>query len=81
MSTFERQGITYVYKVQGDTMAVSTSIDIVDRTNNIIVVGEELKPGDKIVAQGVAKLRDQALIIPQPIEFDSIAKGLEKVFK
>ncbi len=81
MSTFERQGITYVYKVQGDTMAVSTSIHIVDRTDNIIVVGEELKPGDKIVAQGVAKLRDQTLIIPQPIEFDSIAKGLEKVFK
>ena len=81
MSTFERQGITYVYKVQGDTMAVSTSISIIDRTDNIIVVGEELKPGDKIVAQGVAKLRDQTPIIPQPVEFDSIAKGLEKVFK
>ena len=81
MSTLERQGITYVYKVVGDTMVVSTSIEIVDRVDNIIVVGEELKPGDKIVAQGVSKLRDQAPIIPQPMEFDSVAKGLKKVFK
>ena len=81
MSTMERQGNTYVYKVVGDTMAVSTSISIVDRIDNMIVVGEELQPGDKIVAQGVARLRDQAPIIPQPIEFDSVAKGLKKVFK
>ena len=81
MSTFERQGITYVYKVQGDTMAVSSSIDIVDRVDNIIVVRDGVKPGDKIVAKGVGKLRDQSPIIPQPAEFDSIAKGLDKVFK
>lgn len=81
MSTIERQGNTYVYKVVGDTMVVSTPINIVDRVDNIIVVGEELKPGDKIVAQGVAKLRNEAPIIPQSIEFDSVAKGLKKVFK
>lgn len=81
MSTLERQGNTYVYKVVGDTMVVSTSINILDRVDNIIVVGEELKPGDKIVAQGVSKLRDRAPIIPQPIEFDSVARGLKKVFK
>lgn len=81
MSTIERQGNTYVYKVVGDTMVVSTPINIVDRVDNIIVVREELKPGDKIVAQGVAKLRNEAPIIPQSIEFDSVAKGLKKVFK
>ena len=81
MSTFERQGITYVYKVQGDTLAVSTSINVLDRVDNIMIVDNGVKPGDKIVAKGVAKLRDKTPIVPQPVEFDSIAKGLDKVFK
>lgn len=80
-STYERQGITYVYKVQGDTLAVSNSIDILDRVDNIVVIKEGLQPGDKIVAQGVGKLRDKTPIIPQPVEFDSISKGPNKVFK
>lgn len=81
MSTFERQGLTYVYKVQGDTLATSVSIDIIDRVDNIIIVRDGVVPGDKIVAKGVGKLRDQTPIVPQPTEFDSIAKGLDKVFK
>ena len=80
-ATYERQGITYVYKVQGDTLAVANSINVLDRVDNIIVVKDGIKPGDKIVAQGVGKLRDKTPIVPQPVEFDSIAKGLQKVFK
>ena len=81
MSTFERQGLTYVYKVQGDTLAASTSINVLDRVDNIMIVDGGVKPGDKIVAKGVGKLRDQSPIVAQHIEFDSIAKGLDKVFK
>jgi len=81
MSTFERQGVTYVYKVQGDTLATSTSISILDRMDNIIVVRDGVTPGDKIVAKGVGTLRDHSPIIAQPVEFDSIAKGLNRVFK
>lgn len=80
-ATYERQGITYVYKVQGDTLAVANSINILDRVDNIIVVKDGIQPGDKIVAKGVGKLRDKTPIVPQPMEFDSIAKGLDKVFK
>ncbi len=80
-STFERQGITYVYKVQGDTIANSTSITVLDRVANIVIVSEGVQPGDKIVAKGVGKLRDKTPITPQPVDFDSIAKGLQKVFK
>lgn len=80
-STYERQGITYVYRVQGDTLAIATSINILDKVDNIFVVKSGIEPGEKIVAQGVGKLRDHTPIVPQPVEFDSIAKGLEKVFK
>ena len=80
-SSFEQQGIVYVYKVQGDSIAVSTPIEITDRVNNLIVVRSGVKEGDKIVAQGIGKLRDNALIRPQPAPFDSIASSLKVVFK
>ncbi|QAA82408.1 efflux RND transporter periplasmic adaptor subunit [Aequorivita sp. H23M31] len=81
MSTYERQGVTYVYKVQGDTLATSASINILDKVDNLIIVKDGIVPGDKIVAKGVGKLRDQTPIIAQRVDFDSIAKGLDKVFK
>lgn len=80
-STYERQGVTYVYKVQGDTLATTSAIKVIDRVNNLIIVKDGISPGDKIVAKGVGKLRDQTPIIAQPADFDSIAKGIEKVFK
>ena len=80
-STYERQGVTYVYKVLGDTLASTSAINVLDRVNNLVIVKEGISPGDKIVAKGVGKLRDQSPIIAQPADFDSIAKGIEKVFK
>ncbi len=81
MSTYERQGITYVYKVQGDTLANSSSVNVVDQVGNILIVTDGVKPGDKIVAKGVGKLRDHTPIVPQPVAFDSIVKGVDKVFR
>lgn len=81
MSTYERQGVTYVYKVQGDTIAISSSINILDRVENIMIVDEGVQPGDKIVAKGVGKLRNQTPIVPQPVEFDSIVGGVNKIFR
>lgn len=80
-ATFEQQGKVYVYKVQGDTLAVSTSIAVKDRIENMVLVGSGVKAGDKIVAQGIAKLRDNTPIQPQPVAFDSIANALNVVFK
>lgn len=80
-SSFEQQGIVYVYKVQGDTLAVSTPIEVTARVNNVIVIRSGVEAGDKIVAQGVGKLRDNTPIQPQPVAFDSIANSLKVVFK
>ena len=81
VSTFERQGITYTYRVQGDTLAIPSSIDILDRVGNLLIVDKGINPGDKIVARGVDKLRGNTPIQAQPVAFDSIVKGLKKVFK
>jgi membrane fusion protein (multidrug efflux system) len=80
-SSFEQQGIVYVYKVQGDSVAVTTPIEVEDRLKNLIVVRSGVAAGDRIVAQGVGKLRDNTPIQPQPVPFDSIISTLQVVFK
>lgn len=80
-STFEQQGRVYVYKVQGDTLAVSTIIEVLDRVQSIIVIESGIEEGETIVAQGIGKLRNNTPIQPQPVSFDSIANTLEPVFK
>lgn len=80
-STYERQGKVYVYKIQGDTMAVPHVIVVKDRIQNLIITGNGLKAGDKIVAQGVGKLRGSTPIQPQPMPFDSLANSIDPVFQ
>jgi len=80
-STFEQQGMVYVYKVQGDTLAVLTKIEVKDRVENLALVASGLEAGEKIVAQGVGKLRNNTPLIPQPVPFDSVANTLNVVFK
>ncbi len=77
-STFEQQGYTYVYKVEKDT-ARQTIIHVVDRASNMAIIKDGVKKGDKIVAQGVGKLRDKAPVTAQPANFDSIIK-IKQVF-
>lgn len=80
-ATYEQQGRVYVYQVQGDTLAVSSPIEVTDRVENLVVVASGIKAGDKIVAQGVGKLRNNTPIQPQLVSFDSIANSLNVVFK
>ena len=80
-ATFEQQGRVYVFKVQGDTVAVSSTIAVKDRVNNIVVVASGIEAGEKIVAQGVGKIQNNMPIVPQPVAFDSIANSINVVFK
>jgi len=80
-ATFEQQGIVYVYKVVGDSVAVTTPIGVVERVANVIVVNEGVAEGDKIVTSGFGRLRDNMRIQPQMVPFDSVANTLEVVFK
>jgi membrane fusion protein, multidrug efflux system len=80
-STYEQQGRVYVYRVQGDTLAVSAPIEIRDRVENLVIVESGVQAGDKIVAQGTGKLRNNTPIQPQTVAFDSIANSLNTVFK
>lgn len=80
-ASFEQQGKVYMYRVQGDTTAISTIVEVMERSGNILLLSSGMEKGDKFVAQGVGKLRNGAPIIPQPIALDSIIDGYKKVFK
>lgn len=80
-ASFEQQGKVYVYQVQGDSLAVSKVIQVSTRLNNLIIVASGIEPGEKIVGNGVGKLRNNTPIVPQPVAFDSIADPMNTVFK
>jgi membrane fusion protein, multidrug efflux system len=81
VSTFEQQGVVYVYRVQGDTIAIATPITIKERVNQMVVIASGVDEGQKIVAQGVGRLRTNTAIKPKPVEFDSIMNSFNTVFQ
>lgn len=78
-ATFEQQGYYHVFRVENDTV-YNTIIEIEDRVDNLAIIKSGLKKSDKIVVQGMGKLRDKAPIQPQMVNFDSIARPIQPVF-
>jgi membrane fusion protein (multidrug efflux system) len=80
-STYEQQGTTYVYKIAKDSMAISTPIAIVADIDNMFVVSDGIKVGDKIIATGLAKLKGNTKITPMEVPFDRVSKPIKQVFR
>ena len=80
-STFERQGNVLVYKLGAENKVSSSTLEIITSIDNLYVVKSGVKQGDTIVAKGLAKLRPDTEIKPQPVAFDSVAKPIDKVFR
>lgn len=78
VATFEQQGIYYVYTVKNDT-AYSTIVDLEDRVNKMGIVKSGVKPGDKVVVEGIVKLRNNTPIIENKIAFDSIVNAIKPI--
>jgi len=72
-STFEIQGKKFVYVVESTGTVRGAEIKVLDANNGqFYVVQQGLNPGDKIVVEGVASLKDGAPIKPRPINNDSL---------
>jgi membrane fusion protein (multidrug efflux system) len=72
-STYEIQGKKFVYKVLENGKVTGTEIKTMENTGGkFYVVLEGLKAGDRIVFEGVAGLREGALIQPIEINADSV---------
>ncbi|MGY5846078.1 efflux RND transporter periplasmic adaptor subunit [Salegentibacter sp. HM20] len=80
-STYESQGRVYTFKlVAGDTVK-NTLIQAGNKVNDLLIVKSGVQAGDDIVAEGVAKLRDNQRITPQHTELDSVIGNTKPVFK
>ncbi|MBU4539304.1 MAG: efflux RND transporter periplasmic adaptor subunit [Weeksellaceae bacterium] len=78
-STFEQQGLVYVYRVEKDT-AQNIMIGVTDRVNNMVIVKDGISKGDKIVAQGVGTLKPGTAVKSKPVSFDEIVNAIKPIF-
>jgi membrane fusion protein (multidrug efflux system) len=79
VATFEQQGIDYVYAVKNDT-AYATIVNIIDKINRVAIIESGVKPGDKVVVEGIVKLRNNTPVIPQTVNFDTLVNSIKPVF-
>jgi len=60
------QGLQSVFGVGADNKVVSHSIVTSDRVGERWIVQQGLKPGDRIIVEGIQKVRPGATVTPQP---------------
>lgn len=77
-ATFEQQGIIYVYSVRKDTV-YSTPVEIEARMDNVAIIKSGLKKGDIVAVQGIGKLRNEAPVKEQKVDFDSIVHSVKPI--
>ncbi|MGV3561246.1 efflux RND transporter periplasmic adaptor subunit [Larkinella arboricola] len=72
-ATYEIQGKTFVYRLEKDGTVKSAAIDVMENDDGrFYVVRQGLRPGDQIVVEGVATLREGAPIKPRAVRVDSV---------
>ncbi len=74
-STFELQDKVLVFVVSDSNKVVGKPIHIEDRDAEHYFVREGITPGQRIVYSGLSRLRDGALIDPQPVNAEPAGHG------
>ncbi len=78
-STYEQQGLVYVYKVEKDT-ARNQVIEVADRVDNLVLINKGVKKGETVVAQGVGTLKDRTAVKGELKTIDEITDAIQPVF-
>ncbi|MGX5816664.1 efflux RND transporter periplasmic adaptor subunit [Chitinophaga lutea] len=71
-AVFEMQDKNYVYILDGDNQVKMRSFEPQGRLQHSYIVLSGLKPGEKVVCEGVRSLREGMRIQPQPVRADSL---------
>jgi len=74
-ATFELQDKVLVFVVADSNKVVSRPITVADKSSQYYFVKDGLRAGEKIVYTGLSRLRDGAVVVPQPITLDSLLKA------
>jgi len=73
-ATFELQDKVFVFAVGDSNKVTSRPLTIIGTSGNYYLVQSGVTPGEKIVYAGLDRLRDGAVIQPQPMSLDSLLK-------
>ncbi len=72
-ATYDMQGKKFVYMLSEKDSTVTTEIQVSENTiGKFYVVERGLKPGDKLIIEGVGNLKPGMLIKPIPVNSDSL---------
>jgi membrane fusion protein (multidrug efflux system) len=74
-ATYELQDKVFVFAVGDSNKVASKPIAISATSGNYYLIQGGLSAGEKIVYTGLDRLRDGAIIIPQPMSMDSLLKA------
>jgi membrane fusion protein (multidrug efflux system) len=75
-ATYELQDKIFVYTVGDSNKVSSRPLHVVAKTTGWYLVDKGVKPGDRIVYEGMDRLQDGVIITPQLLSADSIHKVL-----
>ncbi|CAG5067378.1 Multidrug efflux pump subunit AcrA [Dyadobacter sp. CECT 9623] len=71
-ATFELQDKVFVYTVLDSNKVEGRPVTVSDRSGHYYLISKGLKPGEKIVYNGLDRLRDGMAIAPQKMSMDSL---------
>ncbi|TLV01513.1 efflux RND transporter periplasmic adaptor subunit [Dyadobacter luticola] len=71
-ATFEMQDKVFVYTVLDSNKVEGRPVTVSDRSGRYYLISKGLKPGEKIVYNGLDRLRDGMAINPQKMSMDSL---------
>lgn len=74
-ATYELQDKVFVFAVGDSNKVASKPINIAGASGNYYLLQGGINAGEKIVYTGLERLRDGAVIIPQPMSMDSLLKA------
>jgi len=70
----ELQGSYQIAVVAGDNKVHIQPIKVGERSGNAWIIEQGLKPGDRVVVEGLQKVRERTLVDPKPYEAPETAK-------
>ncbi|MFY1046358.1 efflux RND transporter periplasmic adaptor subunit [Chryseobacterium sp. GP-SGM7] len=78
-STYEQQGIVYVYKVEKDTVR-NAVVEVIERIDNLALIKSGVKKGDKIIAAGTGNIKPGTAVKQKEIKMDSLVQSVKPKF-
>jgi membrane fusion protein (multidrug efflux system) len=79
-ATYDMQGKKFVYTISNKDSTVNTGVQVSENTiGKFYIVESGLKPGDKLILEGVGNLRPGMPVKPMPVNADSLYASVKPV--